>query len=474
MNTPPEACDSVPPREPPPAVRRPRWLLWSLLFLVGLALINFAYRKYVAPASTRWTDAVIYIAEDGPAADLKPLGGTPVTLRLLPVDPQTELLAKQLAGAGNQVGHMVVRNRQEKLILVENFRALFDGNMLASGRLPEPGAGEVLAGYDASRKDALSIDGQKFKVVGVLRRQNAPFWNSYLLPDARPAAKWLDPASPQVKPGVLVTRVEARKQKEALMKSRVRGRLTALSDMSRVEPGPYFLYLLGLLFLVGGGAAMLLEGFWAWSNKATSGWFAAPLVEMRRHWRLLVGLHAGYFGLCLAAMVVIYFARDIQDILFMIVLKEITGTGMLGIVGKAYLSGNILWAAVATVGVNFFAGSLGVITLPSVILPGSGTLVAFYRAGLWGVLLAPAYPLLAGTMRAHSVTLLLEGEGYILATFFGLLVPIFLLRRQEGVPGMQRWGRALLVNLKGNLLVFLVLAIAALYEAIEVILQAQK
>ncbi len=475
MNIPPEACDSVPHREPPPAARLRRWLLWSLLFLGGLALMNFAYLRYAAPVPTRWTGAIMYVAEDGSAADLKPLGGTPVTLRLLPADPQTEVLAKSLAGVKPQVGRMFVWSRQEKLILVEDFRAVFDRNMLASGRLPESGAGEVLAGYDAPHKDALSIDGQKFKVVGVLRRQTAPFWNSYLLPDPRPAAKWLDPASAQVKTGVLLTRAEARKQKEALGKPPFRGHLTPVSDMSRVEPGAYYLYLLGLLFLVGGGAAMLLEGFWAWSQKANGGWLAAPLAEMRRHWRLLVGLHAGYFGLCLAAMAVIYFVRDIQDALMMMTLQEVSGdTGLLGIAGKAYRSNNMLWAAVVTLGVNFFFGSLVMITLPSVILPGSGALMAVFRAGTWGVLLAPTYLTLAGGMRAHSLTLLLEGEGYILATFFGLLVPIFLLRRQEGAPALQRWGRALLVNLKGNLLVFLVLAIAALYEAIEVILQAQR
>jgi hypothetical protein len=84
---------------------------------------------------------------------------------------------------------------------------------------------------------------------------------------------------------------------------------------------------------------------------------------------------------------------------------------------------------------------------------------------------ARAYPQVAGLMRVHSITLWLEGEGYILAMFFGLLVPVFLFRRREGLSVRQRWRHALLINLKGNLLVLGILALAAVFEALEVILQ---
>jgi len=92
------------------------------------------------------------------------------------------------------------------------------------------------------------------------------------------------------------------------------------------------------------------------------------------------------------------------------------------------------------------------------------------RATAWGLLLAPAIVALSLTMLPHSGTLLLEGEGYILATFFGLLVPIFLIQKGlEGKP-LQGYKQALLLNLKANLLIAIVLSVAALYEATEVIL----
>ena len=105
-------------------------------------------------------------------------------------------------------------------------------------------------------------------------------------------------------------------------------------------------------------------------------------------------------------------------------------------------------------------------------------------------------------MRAHSGTLLLEGEGYILAAFFALLIPIYwfgwstpraaekstvaelwereppaeekLMMTSEETPSTA-WGRfqhAVVLNLKANVLVAIVLIFAACYEAFEVISMA--
>ena len=104
------------------------------------------------------------------------------------------------------------------------------------------------------------------------------------------------------------------------------------------------------------------------------------------------------------------------------------------------------------------------------IIPGSGVLVAGLRSALWGLILAPSFSALSSMMVPHSVTLLLEGHGYVIAAFFGVLVLVYLFRRAEGPNVGIRYGRALLMNVRGNLLVIIVLAVAAIYEAIEVIL----
>src|SRR5262249_38801868 len=87
----------------------------------------------------------------------------------------------------------------------------------------------------------------------------------------------------------------------------------------------------------------------------------------------------------------------------------------------------------------------------------------------------------------------LEGEGYILATSFALLIPVYLSSSNQVMDrpatvdefGMSeapqeavkisvwgRFGRAVVLNLKASVLVAIVLAVAACYEAFEVIRMA--
>jgi hypothetical protein len=89
---------------------------------------------------------------------------------------------------------------------------------------------------------------------------------------------------------------------------------------------------------------------------------------------------------------------------------------------------------------------------------------------IWLLALIVGFGLMLGS---HTWTLLLEGEAYVLATFFALLLPIELFRQRPGTTPGSRYGRAVLLNLQANLLVLIVLAIAATYEAIEVILQVK-
>ena len=73
-------------------------------------------------------------------------------------------------------------------------------------------------------------------------------------------------------------------------------------------------------------------------------------------------------------------------------------------------------------------------------------------------------------MLPHSLTMLLEGEGYILAALFGLLIPIHIVQRSLGGNLFTRFGRVVLLNVKAQFWIALVLAVAAIYEATEVIL----
>jgi len=71
--------------------------------------------------------------------------------------------------------------------------------------------------------------------------------------------------------------------------------------------------------------------------------------------------------------------------------------------------------------------------------------------------------------RTENPPALAVGELQILATLFGLLIPIHIFQSSLGGNPLSRFARVLLLNLQANVLVALVLAVAACYEAIEVI-----
>ncbi len=239
---------------------------------------------------------------------------------------------------------------------------------------------------------------------------------------------------------------------------------------TRVPAGAFQVYMGGMALLLTGGSALLLRLWGFLSARTPIGMLRSPLLEARRYWRWLVLLHVAYFGAMILFMEIVYAAPDVQREILTAIKQEVEGgKGPLGVVGSAYRNHNILLAAVMTVTLNFLGGSVLCITIPSIIVPGAGVLVAAVRSIVWGLLLSPTHVALSGVMLPHSFTVWLEGEGYILASFFAILVPVYLLRASEGPTVGDRYAKAILLNLKGNLWVLIVLAVSALYEAVEVI-----
>jgi len=201
-------------------------------------------------------------------------------------------------------------------------------------------------------------------------------------------------------------------------------------------------------------------------NLLKSAW---ELVQENR--RAYIILNILYYSLVLIFMIYVTFDRPLQDEL----LKSVGAsfmTGPLSFVGSAYVNAKVLAAIGATFFVNLFFGSFGTITLPSLVVPFSGILIGFYRAVLWGLLLSPAHPDLRLIMIPHSLTLILEGQAYILT-----MLAAYIQGRSFIWPkwvGLERRGRGYLEGLKRTgkiyLLVFLTLLIAAIYEVIEVII----
>jgi hypothetical protein len=446
--------------------------IWSLIWLAaavgGIALMAFAYRQAQNILGSGGNRHVLYVAKYSGAKAEK---GSPVFVYFLPAGEAVETLAKGFGGIDSEQGKSFSRNHQQMVILFPDFKQRFSENTPESGRLPEPGTKEVLADPHTSSRDPIMIGDEKLTIAGVLKTTDSLHLDACYAADDPAMRSMLEKNGKTLVDGYLISSDDLKKI-EDVKKQFPRKELTAITGLQRMNKAAYYNYALGELLFLSGGSGLLILIYLFAARRLANAWIGAPLAEISRHWKLFSLMHAVYFGLFLIGMLAIYEAPLLQDFMLAAIGGQIENkSSVLGVAGTAYESRNIAVAAVVTLLINFFAGSLLVITLPSVIVPGIGVLMAVFRATMWGILLAPSYMSLAWGMIFHSGTLLLEGEGYILATFFALLVPIYLFSPREGENVGARYARAVLINLKGNIIVFIVLAVAAAYEAIEVIMQ---
>jgi len=189
----------------------------------------------------------------------------------------------------------------------------------------------------------------------------------------------------------------------------------------------------------------------------------------KQNFREYVLLNLLYYGLVATSMAYAYVFPEVQRGLMEALRTEFPEA--FPWVVEAYTSGNFPLAAALTFFINLVLGSFVYITVLSLIIPFGGIAMGCIRAVGWGLLLAPTSPELAWAMIPHSLTLILEGQGYVLAVFAAYI-------QWKGViwPKSMREEKRLKAYLTGisktahiYILVTFVLAIAAIYEAFEVI-----
>jgi preprotein translocase subunit SecG len=194
----------------------------------------------------------------------------------------------------------------------------------------------------------------------------------------------------------------------------------------------------------------------------------SALRTIRENRAAYVAINVVYYGLVVLAMIFVAAQPEIQKSLGNAVAQGFT-SGPLSMVGEAYTSGDVMLAATITLAVNFFLGTLLYISLPSLIIPFAGLPMGVVRAVLWGLLLSPASPDLRLAMIPHSLTLLLEGQAYIVAIFASFVLWKTAFSRSAGMSFSQRYGVGFRRFLRLHLLVVILLVVAAVYEALEVI-----
>jgi len=196
---------------------------------------------------------------------------------------------------------------------------------------------------------------------------------------------------------------------------------------------------------------------------------AWQVLSENRHTLLIMNLL--YFGFVGAAMLIASLDRSIQDALVNAIGQSVS-EGPLGVVSEAYTSGDVIPAILLTLGFNLFLGTLIQISMPSLIIPFSGLLVALFRAVLWGFIFSPQPEFIALENAASGLLiiglLLLEGEGYVLG-MLGVWIhgKSFL---QPAIVGASSSRDGYKEGLRKHLLVYpwitLVLIVAAVYEVV--------
>lgn len=195
---------------------------------------------------------------------------------------------------------------------------------------------------------------------------------------------------------------------------------------------------------------------------------AQPLTIIADHRRAYITINLVYYSLILVGMVYAAYDPALQKSIM-----EAAGTaftqGPLAAVTDAYLNTQVLSATLLTFGVNLAIGSMATITLPSLIVPFSGLLMGAYRALLWGLIYSPTTPEMQTILLPHALTLILEGQAYILVMLGAYLQGrAFLLPKTVGATSHRKgYWQGLMLTFRLYILVILVLLGVAIYEVLE-------
>ena len=236
-----------------------------------------------------------------------------------------------------------------------------------------------------------------------------------------------------------------------------------------------------MLFLIG-GFLLIFHLFWkvAQMERKEKGLVfnnlrdtCALIVDKGRLYALTVGIFLLFW---LYGMVISFVDPGGQEKLVQMISAQLAGSSWpLGFAGQAYAGGNVLYAAVATFTVNFFWGTFVVLTVFSLVPIGTAFMINALRGQMIGLALAPAKFFFGQSLTLHLLTIVVELQAYLIAGFVSVLLPLALLKPQRF--GCETRKDALikfvLWQFKVLPLIAIILAGAAIYEAVEILVLSQ-
>lgn len=334
---------------------------------------------------------------------------------------------------------------------------------LRSGRMPQPGAGETLAGALLDG-DTLTLGDTTFRVTGRLDRRVAGLSDVYVVPDD---PRW--EASPE---GVAETKTgwflrDGFDVKPETRRAWATDPDVSMSGGSTVVSAATWRFLYGGTLLAAVGCALAQVALFAWLAVRRCGWFRPMFRVFRERPVVCAVVHALHWGILFAAYA--FAAADpVANTRIGARMYGMFADSSFGTVIAAYEAGDVLLASLWTWLWNFGVGTFGTAMLPSLVIPAFALFKNLLSLGMVGYLVAPLMDGQSAVYVLHSVTVAVEVQAYIYAAVACVLWPVFIVR-----AALERRAGLLLDGLKvfgsAALLACVVLGVAALYEAVTLI-----
>jgi hypothetical protein len=199
---------------------------------------------------------------------------------------------------------------------------------------------------------------------------------------------------------------------------------------------------------------------------------AANIAEIfRKDWKLFVASNVFLFGLFVLGVLVGFAFPDIHNQLVRWI-EQVTTTGPVGTASKTLEAGDIWLGTWQIFSHNYFV-TIVLAAIPSLIFPPWILIVFGTQFFAFGIVYSiPA--MIHDPVKIIPVlgTLLLEGEGYVIAIFASMRLVVALIwpRRFGERSAIKAYLKAVADNAKLLIVAGILLAVAALYEATSIVL----
>jgi hypothetical protein len=191
----------------------------------------------------------------------------------------------------------------------------------------------------------------------------------------------------------------------------------------------------------------------------------------RKDWKLFIACNVFLFGLLFLGILTGLAFPDIHD-RSVDFIEQATSTGPISTVSQTLESGKILLGTWQIFSHNYFV-TVVFAAIPSLIFPPWILLVFGAQFFLFGIIFSvPAVVSEPAVLIPLVGTLLLEGEAYVIAIFATMrLVEALVWPKRFGEQSaLKAYARAVIDNVKLLVVVGIVLAVAALFEAASLVL----